>query len=64
MDFAFVVVPVKVDFDIFTASVVDRDVVVFLEGVNEVVGIVECGVFYPEIVDNQGELDRSGGVFP
>ena len=41
MDFAFVVVPIKVDFDIFAASVVNRDIVVFFEGVNEVVGVVE-----------------------
>ena len=40
MDFAFVVVPVKVDLDIFAASVVNRDIIVFLEGVNEMVGII------------------------
>ena len=40
VDFAFVVVPVKVDLDIFAASVIDRDIIIFFEGVNEVVGIV------------------------
>ncbi len=64
MDLAFVVVPIKVDLEIFAASVVDRDIVVFLEGVNEVVGVIARGVIYHEIVKNKGELDRSGGVFP
>ena len=63
MDFAFDVVPMKVDFDIFAASVVDRDIVVFLE-VNQVFGIIKRGVLDPEIIDNKGALNRSGGVFP
>ncbi len=29
VDFAFVVVPVKVDHDIFVASVIDRDIIMF-----------------------------------
>ena len=40
VDFAFVVVPVEVDLDIFAASVINRDIIIFFEGVNEVVGIV------------------------
>ena len=30
MDFAFAVVPVKVDLDIFSASVIKRDIIIFL----------------------------------
>ena len=40
VDFAFVVVLVEVDLDIFAAGVIDRDIIIFFEGVNEVVGIV------------------------
>ena len=40
VDSAFVVVPVEVDFDIFAASVIDRDIIMFFEDVDEVVGIV------------------------
>ena len=41
MDFTFVVVPIKVDFDIFTSGVIDRDVIMFFESVDEVIGIIE-----------------------
>ena len=41
MDFAFVVVPVKVDLDIFASGVIDRDIIMFFECVDEVIGIVE-----------------------
>ena len=40
VDFAFVVVPVEVDLDIFAAGVINRDIIIFFQGVNEVVGIV------------------------
>ena len=40
VDFTFVVVPVKVDLDIFAAGVIDRDIMMFFEGVDEVVGFV------------------------
>ena len=40
VDFALVVVPVEVDLDIFEAGVIDRDIIIFFEGVNEVVSIV------------------------
>ena len=40
VDFAFVVVPVEVNFDIFASGVIDGDIIMFFEGVNEVVGIV------------------------
>ena len=64
VDFVFVVVPEEVDLDIFAAGVIDRDIIMFFEGVDEVVGIVARGVLDPKIVDNQGELDWSSGVFP
>ena len=64
VDFAFVVVPVEVDLDIFAASVIDRDIIIFFEGVDEVVGIVAQGILDHKIVTNQGELDGSSGVFP
>ena len=38
VDFAFVIVPIDVDLDIFAGSVID--IIVFFEGVNEVIGIV------------------------
>ena len=40
VDFAFVVIPVEVDLDIFAAGVIGRDIIMFFEGVNEVVGLV------------------------
>ncbi len=40
VDFAFVIVPVEVDLVIFAAGVIDRDIVLFFEGVNEVFDIV------------------------
>ncbi len=64
VDFAFVIVPVEVDFYIFAASVINRDIVIFIEGVDEVVGIVEQGVLDPKIVDNKREMDWSSGVLP
>ena len=39
-DFAIVIVPIEVDLDIFEAGVINRDIIVFFEGVNKVVGIV------------------------
>ncbi len=39
VDFAFDLVPVEADLDIFAAGVIDRDIIVFFEGVDEVVGI-------------------------
>ena len=64
VDFAFVVVPVEVDLDIFAAGVMNRDIIMFFEGVNEVVGIIAHGVLDPKIVDNQVELDWLSGVLP
>ena len=64
VDFAFAVVPVKVDLDIFAVGVINRDIIMFFEGVDEVVGIVVRGVLDPKIVNNQGELDWSSGVLP
>mgnify|MGYP006173479443 CR=1 FL=1 len=52
VDFAFVVVSAEVDLDIFAAGVIDRDIIMFFEGVNEVVGIIARGVLDPKIVDN------------
>ncbi len=40
VDFAFVVIPVEVDLDIFAACVINRDNIIFFEGVNEVVDSV------------------------
>ena len=40
VDFAFVIVPVEVDLDIFVAGVINRDIIVFFKGVEEVVGII------------------------
>ena len=40
VDFAFAVVPVEVDLDIFADGVINRDIIMFFEGVNEVVGII------------------------
>ena len=52
VDFAIVVAPIKVDLDVFVAGVIDRDIGVFFEGLNEVIGIM-------------AELDwSSGGVLP
>ncbi len=56
--------PVKVDLDIFAACVINRDNIMFFEGVNEVVGLVARGVLDPKIVKDRGELDWSSGVFP
>ena len=64
VDFAFVVVPIKVDLDIFAAGVIDRDVIMFFEGVNEVIGIVARGVLDSKIVNDKHELDRLSGVLP
>ena len=64
VNFAFVVVPIEVDRDIFTAGVINRDIVMFFEGVNEVIGIVARGVLDSKINDDKRELDRSSGVLP
>ena len=64
VDFAFVVVPIKVDLDIFVAGVIDRDIIMYFKGVNEVIGIVVQGVLDSKIIDNKCELDRSNGVPP
>ncbi len=40
MDFTVVVIPIEVDLDIFAAGVINRDIIIFFEGVNEVVGII------------------------
>ena len=63
-DFPFVVVPIEVDLDMFVAGVIDRDILMFFEGVNEVIGIIVRGVLDSKIVDNKHELDRSSGVLP
>ena len=41
VDFAFVVVPVEVDLDIFASSVIYGDVIMFFECVDEVICVVE-----------------------
>ena len=61
VDFAFVIVPVKIDLDIFVVSVIDRDIVMFFEDVDDMVGIIVRGVLDPKIV-NQSELDWTSGV--
>ncbi len=52
VNFAFVIVPVEVDLDIFVAGVINRDIIMFFEGVDEVVGIIVQGVHDTKIVDN------------
>ena len=64
VDFAFVIVPIEVDLDIFAASVINRDIIMFLEGVNEVIGIVVRDVLDTKIVDNKGELKRTCVMLP
>ena len=64
MDLAFVVVPIKVDLDIFAFVVINRDIIMFFEGVNEVVCIVAGGVLGTKTVNNKCKLDRSRGVLP
>lgn len=50
MDFAIVVVPVKVDFDIFYCCGVYRHIIVVFETVNQVVGITAGGVFDTKVL--------------
>jgi hypothetical protein len=54
----------EVDLDIFVASVIDRDNIMFVEGVNEVIVIIARGVLDSKIVNDKSELDRSSGMLP
>ena len=45
-------------------GLVDEDGVQFLEGLDEVVGILLADILDPKVVNNEGESDGIGGVIP
>ena len=59
-----VIVPIKVDFNIFLHCFAHQDVVILFEGVDHVVGIIAGGVLDTKIVDDKHELDRACIVLP
>ena len=55
---------VKIDLDIFFPGAVDGNVIVLFEGADEMGGIILCSVLDTTVINNKGELDRTGVMFP
>ena len=64
MDFALGVIPVERESEVTFAFPVFSDVVMLFNGVDEMIGVFFADVFHSEIVDNEGERDRSPIVRP
>ena len=64
MYFAFRVVPIELNFDVFFSFEVDGDVVILLQCIHEVVQVGFLDVFNTKVVHYQNELDGSGFVLP
>ena len=56
--------PVDVEYAEEGTGPVDGDGVEFLEGLDEVVGILLADVFDPKVINDEGENDDLGGLLP
>ncbi len=64
VDLSFFVVPRHVDANVSVARPIGLDLVMFLEGGHEVIGVFFTNVFYAKIVDNECERNGSCDVLP
>ena len=64
MHFAAGIIPIQRDTNILSTRPIDGNLVVLLEGVDQMLRIIFAGILYPEVVDNKGESCLTCSVSP